>query len=127
MGSDEGYIPDPPSKEDTKFCRKCGEWKPVSHYYRRGRGTKYLAGYCRDCHDKPFRRANITCPHCRGKILCIGVDQQNRPTRQKQSIIKRLKKEAKAREERKKIVPEKTVEEVLDLDDRDLKGMFNDD
>ena len=55
------------------------------------------------------------------------MDQQNRPTRQKQSIIKRLKKEAKAREERKKIVPEKTVEEVLDLDDRDLKGMFNDD
>ena len=42
---------------ETKFCRKCGQEKPVSEFIP---DTRYRSGYqtyCRDCYNKQHREA----------------------------------------------------------------------
>lgn len=88
------WIPPPPDKEE-KFCKKCQLWKPLTEFWKRGSKSKYYAGYCKQCHTKPFEYESIHCPHCKAKITFFGIDGSGNITRQKSAILNKLKNEAK--------------------------------
>lgn len=88
----EGRIPGTPGGRQ-KYCRKCGQWKPLTEYFKRGSKSKYYAGYCKSCHSEPFRYERIVCPHCKNKIGFFGIDLHGKVVKQKSTIISKLKKE----------------------------------
>ena len=89
---DPDYIPTPTEK---KFCKYCQKWKEQSEFYTRGVRSKYLAAYCKTCHNRPFKDERICCPHCAQTIYFIGVDVNNEIVNRKNPLMKRLQSEVK--------------------------------
>jgi len=88
-------VPEGEEPVEEKMCRRCGKFKAVAAFYRRGKTSKYLAGYCKECHTKPFDTEKIVCPHCKEKIGYFGIDHKGIPVKQKSDILARLRKEVK--------------------------------
>lgn len=96
---DNEHIPDPGKQ---KQCSYCGKIKPLTEFYSRGKKSKLLAAYCKECHVKPFKDERILCPHCKNKIYFIGVDAQGSIMKTKGNLVKRMKMELKRKNRKKK-------------------------
>lgn len=105
---------------EEKICRRCGEWKPLVQFYKRGKNSKYYAGYCKACHTAPFKTEQIVCPHCKERIGFFGVDTKGNVVKQKSNIISKLKKELKNSTKKKRVKNQevkKTVKSLKDIFD----------
>ncbi len=103
------YVPDEPIKE--KFCSRCGTYKPLEQFYKRGKKSTYYAGYCKSCHTKPFKHEKIRCPHCKECITFFGVDHKGEIIKGKNDVLVKLKKQLK-KEKKFKDKESKEVKEV---------------
>lgn len=83
-----------PDGEKLRYCSRCQEWKPDASFYNRGIKSPYKAAYCKQCHTRSFENESIRCPHCAKKVFFVGVDEKGEVIRRKNSLIKKLKKEA---------------------------------
>ncbi len=116
----EKYVPPPPDIEQ-KFCKKCMQWKSTDDFFKRGGKSRYLAGYCKNCHSQPFKYEAICCPHCKEKITFFGISKGGEIVKQKSEILAKLKKEAKASSLKR---VEKAEKEKVATTKKDLKGIF---
>lgn len=117
---DPDYTPPAPPK-DEKLCRRCGKWKTLSEFYRRGTTSKYLAGYCKECHSKPFETEKIRCPHCGERITFFGVNRKGEVIKQTGGIISKLKQEIRKQGKKKS---KKRLVESSEKQEKDLKDIF---
>lgn len=101
----------PPTKQ--KYCQHCGEWKPLTEFYKRSEKSKYLSAYCKPCHTRPYKNERFNCPHCSGKIYLIGVDEQGNVVKKKNTLVTRLKKELRTTNKKKKKPVEKPIKDFL--------------
>lgn len=107
---------DPPTP-DSKLCPECNLIKPLDDFYYVGRERKRRRSYCKKCHAIKFKNTNIFCPHCGGKILCVGVNKFDKPTRHKNSLTAKLRRDLKEKKKRNELVKA----------DPSVKDLLNDD
>lgn len=98
----------------TKICQRCGQYKTLDSFWKRGKSSKFFHGYCKECHSKPWNYDKITCPHCKNRIAFFGIDTHGNLVSKKSELLKKLKKEATQKVNKKKKEPVNDLKDIFE-------------